>query len=102
MFNRKALAICIVTLGLAACGGSGCGSNEPSPPPPQANPEGFWSGTLSTGDSREALVTETAELWAIGISNGSVVSRLAGKGETSGATCQGSGVEYADGGAGSG
>lgn len=94
MFNRRALAICIVTLGLAACGGSGGGSNEPSPPPPQANPEGFWSGTLSTGDSLEALVTETGEIWAIGISNGSVVSMLWGKGETSGSTYQGTGFEY--------
>ncbi|WP_152495026.1 hypothetical protein [Paraburkholderia kururiensis] len=72
MFERQARnAICVaVTIILAACGGGG-GVSAPS----NADPQGIWLGTSSTGLSVSTLVLENKQYYAI-YSSGNVVEGL--------------------------
>ncbi|GAA5232983.1 hypothetical protein FOZ76_02550 [Verticiella sediminum] len=50
-------------LGLAACGGS---ETEVLPsPPPAVNPQGIWTGSLSTGADLSVVITDDNVLWGV-------------------------------------
>lgn len=62
MWIVRAVPLAFV-LGLAACGGS---ETEvlPSPPPP-VNPQGLWTGSLSTGADLVGVITDDNVLWGV-------------------------------------
>lgn len=80
---------------LTACGGGGSGdatgSNESGSA--SADPQGYWVGTASSGAQVGALITDTGDIWAVGVQD-SNISLLWGKGATSGTTFSGIGYEY--------
>lgn len=100
----KSLAVGLISLVLAACGGGGGDSApapSPTPPPPAADTaEGFWSGTVSSGYSILGAVLENGEYWVMYHANGLLYGVVQGTGTSrNGNFTSANGLDYFLGGA---
>jgi hypothetical protein len=87
--HRFLVLALFATLSLSGCGGGGGGGGGVS-----ASPEGFWSGTATSGYTVNLVVLEDGETWGIYSSGTTIYGGLYGVTSVSGSTATATGTDF--------